>query len=144
MSATASVRVTVSGIGSGGQPMIEKKGKALHIFIQVKLTNTVNYPTGGDTLDLTAIFSTTGLPGYNFPTSSSVEKLELQSVLGTGTAQTGLFLYSYVPGTTLANGKIQVFTGAAAQSPLAELSAGVYPAGVLQDIIEGELIIPIP
>lgn len=48
---------------------------------------------------------------------------------------TALYVYSFAPGTTLANGKLQVFTGAAAQSALAELADGAVPAGVSGDTI---------
>jgi hypothetical protein len=145
MSVTVAVRTNVSGIGSGGQPLIEKHPKTLHVFFSVKLTNgTTNYVAGGETIDLTQLFGTGGLPGYSFPTASLPEKVEMQSVLPTASPQTGLFEYQYVPGTTLANGKIQVFTGAAAQSALTELANGNYPAGVLADQIEGELVLPMP
>lgn len=142
MAVTVAVRTAVSGIGSGGQPLIEKHAKTLHVFFSV--TASGSYATGGDTCDLTALFGSTGLPGYSFPTSSLPEKVEFSSNRPTSSAQTNLFVYNYVPGTTLANGKFQVFTGAAAQTALTEFSAGVYPAGVLADVIEGELIIPIP
>lgn len=144
MSASCTIRTVNSSApgAAGGQPMIEKHAKTLHVFIAISLTNAVNYVTGGDTLDLTAIFGTAGLPGYLFPTGALPEKVEIQSVKPTSGAQTNLFVYSYVPGTTLANGKIQVFTGAAAQTALTELSAGAYPAGVLADVIEGEIILP--
>lgn len=142
MAATVSLRTNSSGIGSGGQPMIEKTGKMLRIYFTV--TPSGSYATGGDTLDLTAVFGTTGLPGYSFPTASLPERVEIQSVKPTSAAQTNLFEYSYVPGTTLANGKFQVFTGAAAQTALTELSAGAYPAGVTAHVIEGVAIIPVP
>lgn len=50
------------------------------------------------------------------------------------------YVYKYIPGTTLANGKLKILTGAAAQSPLTELSAGAMPAGISGDVItfEGE------
>jgi len=143
MSVAVAIRTNSSGIGSGGQPLIEKHPKTLHIFFKVTLTNgATNYAAGGETLDLTQLFGSAGLPGYSFPTASLPEKVELQSVQTPGVPTQ--FEYQYVPGTTLANGKIQVFTGAAAQSGLAELANGNYPAGVLGDTIEGELILPIP
>lgn len=142
MSVTVAIRTNTSGIGSGGQPLIEKHAKTLHIFFSV--TPSGSYATGGDTLDLTALFGTAGLPGYSFPTASLPEKVEFSSNKPASGAQTNLFVYNYVPGTTLANGKFQVFTGAAAQTALTELSAGAYPAGVTADVIEGELIIPVP
>lgn len=142
MPVAAKFRVNVSGIGSGGQPGIEKSAKFLHLFFQI--TASGNYATGGDTLDLTALFGTAGLPGYSYPTASLPEKVEILSANPTATPQTNTFVYQYVPGTTLANGKFQVFTGAAAQTGLTELSAGAYPAGVTGDTIEAELTIPVP
>lgn len=142
---TAKVRTSNSGIGGGGQPLIEKHAKTLHIFFQITPTNVNSpgnanpYVAGGDALDLTQIFST--LLGYNIPSNCLPEKVEIQSVQTPGVA--AQFEYQYVPGTTFANGKMQVLTGAAAQSGLAELNAGNYPAGVLADVIEGEAIIPI-
>lgn len=145
MSVALAIRTNSSGIGSGGQPMIEKTGKMLRIYFSVTLTNgATNYPTGGETCDLTTLFGTGGLPGYSFPTASLPERVEIQSVKPASAAQTNLFVYNYVPGTTLANGKLQVFTGAAAQTALTELSAGNYPAGVLADVIEGVALIPVP
>ena len=142
MSLTAAIRTNTSGIGSGGQPLIEKTAKTLHLYIVI--TATGSYSTGGDTLDLTQVFGTGGLPGYSFPLASLPEKIEILSVKPAATPQTNSFVYQYAPGTTLANGKMQVFTGAAAQTALTELSAGAYPAGVLADIIEAEVTIPVP
>lgn len=146
MSVAVAIRTNTSGIGSGNQPLIEKHAKSLRIFISVVLTNGATiYVAGGDPIDLTALFGTAGLPGYSFPTASLPEKIEFQSNKPTGSAQSAaLFWYEYAPGTTLANGKIQVYTGAAAQSGGTELTAGNYPAGVLGDVIEGEIVIPVP
>ena len=45
-----------------------------------------------------------------------------------------------LPGTSSALGKIQMFTGAAAQSALTEFTAGAYPAGALADSILGRAV----
>lgn len=50
-------------------------------------------------------------------------------------ATTGQYVYGWAKGTTQANGKMQIFTGAAAQSPLTELSDGATPAAVVADRI---------
>jgi hypothetical protein len=42
------------------------------------------------------------------------------------------YVYVYIKST----GKIMIQTGAAAQSPLTELSAGALPAGVIADLVE--------
>lgn len=46
------------------------------------------------------------------------------------------YVYTFIPGTTNADGKVMVLTGAAAQSPLTELAAGATPAGVSGDTIQ--------
>jgi hypothetical protein len=56
-----------------------------------------------------------------------------------GTSPSG-FVYNYCPGTTIANGRVAVFTGAAAQSPLTELSAGAYTAGALAAVVTGHAV----
>lgn len=50
-------------------------------------------------------------------------------------AATGLYVYRYTPGSNNTNGKVQIFTGAAAQSPLTELADGATPADVVADTI---------
>ena len=79
------------------------------------------------------------MPGQVLPTFELPAKVEIQSVRPKGAANSGnLFIYNYAPSTTLQNGTMQVFTGAAAQTALTELSAGNYPAGVTTDTIQGE------
>lgn len=95
----------------------------LHVYGTI--TASGNYSTAGDTLDFSkqdAIKST-----------SVPVQVEVYSAKTAG--PTNLFVYNYSPGTTIANGKCQVFTGAAAQTALTELSAGAYPAGVTGDSI---------
>lgn len=91
-----------------------------------KITASGSYTTGGDTLDLTAI---TGAPGQGMPPGSS--QLPLQ-VLVQGQAG---YEYAFVPGTTLANGKLKVQQCAGSGSPLAEIAQSSYPAGVTGDTI---------
>lgn len=87
-----------------------------------------DYSTAGNTLDLSGL----GVP------SGVVPYVRIWSKLTPGAAN--LFIYSFAPGTTTANGKMQVFTGAAAQTALTELSAGAMPAGVTGDTIAFEAI----
>lgn len=122
-----------------GQPISpSNSGRAYRIFFSFKLTGA--YVGGGDPFDFGIAFVNAVLgPGFTAP-GSLPEKVEFQSVATPG--RNGLFVYQFVPGTTLANGTIQVFTGAAAQAALTELNAGAYPASVLSDVIEGEAIFP--
>lgn len=77
------------------------------------------YPTGGFTLALNdPLIKSSRLPIW----------VDIKGVNG--------FVYVYVPGTTTANGKLKILTGAAAQSALTELSAGATPAGVSGDTIQ--------
>src|SRR4051812_11942394 len=93
-----------------------------------------NYPTGGDVFNL--ITATYPVGQSPVPSTSSPTSVLIFSQPAAGSGATGLFEYGFLKGTTAANGKMQVFTGAAAQSALAELSAGAYPAGVTGDAIQ--------
>lgn len=119
-----------------GQPLWWKEGKIFKVLFTI--TATGNYVTGGDTLDLTQLFNlASSAPGMNLPTFEGVAKVELQSNRSApGAANQAV--YQYCQGTTLANGTMQVLTGAAAQAGLTELSAGAYPALVTGDTIQGE------
>ena len=128
------------------QPLFWKTGKIFHVLFTVTPTN-VNTPgnanpyvAGGDTLDLTQLFNqASSSPGQVLPTFEAIAKCELGSFRPTGNAgSASYYVYQYTPGTTLANGTLQIFTGAAAQSALTELAAGNYPANVLNDVIQGE------
>lgn len=80
------------------------------------------YPTGGFALD----FSNAGIQSNSAPLW-----VDIQSLL----APAALFIYKWVAGTTIANQKMLVVTGAAAQSGLAEFATGSTPAGVSGDTI---------
>lgn len=134
------------------QPLAWKEGKIFKVLFTITPTNVNTgananpYVAGGDVCDLTQLVGLLGgMPGQTLPTFENVVKVELQSSRPLGaTGSSGLFLYSYAPGTNLTNGTMQVFTGAAAQSALAELSAGNYPANVLNDTILGEAFFVMP
>ena len=103
-----------------------------------KVVASGNYPTGGDPFDFTKITYPIGqgpLPVTGAPTA-----VEIYSQKTAASPQTNEMIYSFAPGTTQANGTMQVFTGAAAQTALTELSAGAYPAGVTSDVIVFEAI----
>lgn len=97
-----------------------------------------SYATGGDVLDFTA----TAYPIGQGPMPSTKPPIavEIYSQKTVASPQTNEFAYAFAPGTTQANGKMQVFTGAAAQTALTELNAGAYPAGVLADVIIFEAV----
>jgi len=125
------------------QPVIRREGKVYKINFFITPTNVNSpgnanpYVAGGDTLDLTQLFSlAAGAPGQALPSFElpiNVTIKSFRAALGAGYGN--LYLYQFAPGTTLANGTMQVLTGAAAQTGLTELSAGNYPAGVLDDSI---------
>lgn len=93
-------------------------GKRGHLIITI--TASGSYTTGGDTLSLANLMPGSGaLPTW----------AEINGING--------FSYSYVAGTTQANGKVKVFVEAtvATNTPLAEHSAATYVAGVTGDTI---------
>lgn len=143
-----SVKVQVSS--QMQQPLAWKEGKIFKVLFTITPTNANSagnanpYVAGGDTLDLTQLFGLlAGSPGQVVPSFEGVAKVELQSVHSAPGAANA-FVYQYCPGTSLANGTLQVFTGAAAQTGLTELTAGNYPAGVLADTIQGEAFFVMP
>lgn len=83
------------------------------------------YATGGLAITWSQIAPSASADGLTEPTATPL-LAEFFSVGGTG------FIYGYNKST----GKLQIFTGAAAQSALTELSAAAVPAGVSGDTIE--------
>ena len=133
-----------------GQPLHWKEGKIFKVLFIVTPTNVNSpgnanpYVAGGDTLDLTQLFNLlSSAPGLSLPTFELPVKIEIQSIRNAPGAA-NIFEYGYCPGTTLANGTMQVITGAAAQTALTELAAGNYPAGVLNDTIQAEAYFFVP
>lgn len=103
-------------------------GKIERVYFQVTPANAPsNYPgPAGDTLDLTLggiVHS-----GYA-PIFVVIQSIKAGGVSGYG--------YDYLPGTTPANGTMQVTQCAGAGAPMADIGAGNYPAGVLADSIVG-------
>lgn len=142
--------VAIQNSSSMKQPLYWKEGRIFKVLFTITPTNVNTgananpYVAGGDTLDLTQLFNLlSSAPGNTLPTFESVVKVEIQSTKAAPGAA-NLFLYSFAVGTTLANGTMQVFTGAAAQTGLTELTAGNYPAGVLADTIQAEAYFMVP
>jgi len=130
MSATAALlqgSVLGSAFGGGSSfPGFTNDQNLLYVYF--KVTAAGAYAALGDPLDLTAlgdVIKSPYLPLW----------VEIQSQKSGGLSG---FVYGYVPGTTLANGKFQVLTSnGAAPNPLLDLGAGAYPAGVTGDTIIG-------
>lgn len=135
--------VKLQTTSSTGQPVFWKEGKIFKVRFLITPTNVNSgananpYVAGGDTLDLTQLFNLlSSAPGLNLPSVELPSLVLIISARPTGGANSAnYFEYGFAPGTTLANGTMQIFTGAAAQSGLTELNAGNYPAGVLSDSI---------
>lgn len=104
------------------------------------ITASGSYTTGGDTLDFTAASFGLGVDGIksSFPPAS----MQIFSQQAAGSGAVSQYWYRGLKGTTQANNAMQVITGAAAQSPGAELAAGAYPAAVIADVIEFEATFP--
>lgn len=91
-----------------------------------------DYAAGGLVVDITAFAYG---PGKSVPAMGVPLLVHLESQPLVASKATALFVYSWLRGSTLKNGQMQIFTGAAAQSGLAELSTGATPAGVVADHI---------
>src|ERR1700692_2084046 len=97
-----------------GQPLWWKEGKVFKVLATITPTNVNSvgnanpYVAGGDTLDLTQLFGLlSGAPGNTLPTFENIAKAEIQSFKPAPGAA-NLYLYSFSPGATLANGTMQV------------------------------------
>ncbi len=99
-------------------------GKMMHYHGTIAISaSTDTYPTGGLTLSLVLpLIKSTRLPQFVKVWGQSKQSGQTQ------------YDYSYVPGTTLANGVLKIFTGGA------EVSAGATPSGVSGDKIEFEAV----
>jgi hypothetical protein len=93
--------------------------------ITLGVTFSGSYTTGGDTLDLTATTNPKYFVAAKFGTIP-VEFVVCNDAGGCG--------FEWVPGTTLANGKVKVFSAANT-----ELAAGAYNAALTGDTLILEL-----
>jgi hypothetical protein len=89
------------------------------LFIVATIVPSGSYVSGGDTLNLSGL----GIPSSQVPFAVDINSLA-------GTAAQALNTYTWVPGTTQANGKMRAFIGSSA-----ELAAGAYPAAATGDTI---------
>ncbi len=97
-------------------------GKREHV-IGTLVVNAGDYAAGGLVVDFTTL---TAVKSSLVPSSAAVQ---IWGVAG--------FVYAYAPGTTIANGKMQVFaeTTVATNQPLLEYTATASSAGLLADVI---------
>jgi hypothetical protein len=110
--------------------LVDFTAKTQILYGQITIT-AGNYATAGIT------FSFGSLAGTQLTSDAIPLWVEIQSNVKTtgagGTPNTNQFIYSYAPGTDMTNGKIQVWTGAAAQTALTELSNGsAFPTDTIQ------------
>jgi hypothetical protein len=94
-----------------------------------------NYTAGGDTLDFSTALTVPG--GPSLPATLPPRYVEIQSAATGGVSG---YTYAYRPGTTPANGLMQVFgTGTASQDPMNEIPGAptAYPGPVSGDTIIG-------
>jgi hypothetical protein len=87
-----------------------------------------------------ATYVTGGIPcsfagSDDIKSSAPPDTVDVKSQPAAGTSPSG-YVYQFCPGTSQANGLLAILTGAAAQSPLTELTNGAsIPAGVSGDTI---------
>jgi hypothetical protein len=96
-----------------------------HVYGKVAVdASPATYATGGIAMSLS---------GFDQIKSGSVP---LEVTVNSKSANTKKYIYQFVTGTTLANGKLQIFVqDATAGNPLNEMAAGAIPAGVSGDTI---------
>lgn len=104
---------------------VDNTQKLIHVYGTVALA-AGDYAAGGIVIS----FQTDQIKASDAPIDV---KFESQPLVASKTTST--FLYGWLKGTTLALGQLQIFTGAAAQSALAELADGALPAAVVADRI---------
>lgn len=92
------------------------------------VVNAGDYAAGG----LVVNFQIPGVKSTQPPISSNVK---MWGIAG--------FVYAFVPGTTIANGKMMIFaeTTVATNQPLLEYTATAASAGLLADVIRFELYV---
>lgn len=96
-------------------------GQRLHVTGTMALSGT--YAAGGEAAVFTNAID--ARPGFiGLMTTNLPDLVRIEGISG--------FVYKYAPGT----GKVLVYTGAAAQSPLTQLANGAYPAGIGLDVID--------
>ena len=100
-----------------------------YVTLYGTITPSGSYATGGDTLNITGA---TLPPGASIPFTGLPVSFWIfgQTISG--------YVYSYVWGTTNANGKLGVQQNAAGAGALAQIAAAAYPAGVTSDVIRFE------
>jgi hypothetical protein len=104
----------------------------LHVYGTI--TASGSYTTAGDALTFA---------GFDqIKTDQIPVQCVIYSARPASSPQTNVYEYQYTPGTSISTGKMQVFTGAAAQTALTELSSGAYPAGVTGDTINFHAVFP--
>jgi len=96
---------------------IDNSGKSLYVTAALVASGT--YPTGGDTVDLTTIIGKAVL--------ARVFQAGKSPLYGYGAGTSG-HSYGFIPGTTLANGKMKISTAAGTELPNA-----AYPAAITGD-----------
>jgi|ERR1700674_2388185 len=99
------------------------------MYVYGTIVATGSYPaytgSGGDTVDLTLVKPP--IPTTRIPIQVSLTSQSPAGMSG--------FTYLWRPGTTLANGRVQVQVAGTTGNPHQELAAGAYPASVLSDVI---------
>lgn len=107
---------------------VDNTQNLVHVFGTVAWSaGPDTYSTGGNTMSFA---------GFDKIKSNEVPLMvRVKSAPAAGSGAANEFVYTFLPGTTMANGKLQIFTGAAAQTALTELSAGAVPSGVSGDTI---------
>jgi hypothetical protein len=111
---------------------VDRSNNALRVYGTIAATGS--YTTGGDTLSFAnqALIASNTLP-------------KIVSIQSQNAAGHSLWEYGFTPGTTFANGKMQVLgqqptSATTGVIPLSELAAAAYPASITGDVIVFEAV----
>jgi hypothetical protein len=140
--ANASFTYAVQTSSVTGMPMVTEDQDTITIWFTLIAAGV--YVAGGIPIDFTQLFALlAAAPGASLPTAAApLTPVHLESSRTPG--QANVYAYHFVPGnpSNASNGKVQVLTGAAAQTAATELTAGALPAGVTADTISGKVTFP--
>jgi hypothetical protein len=127
---------SVSPLPNAGGVAIQAEQKFLNIIGTIALTG--NYPGApGEIFDITKL---TLPPGWTLPAVGAIVCGWAWSINPLGSSG---FSYTIIPGSTQQNGKLDVQQGGGASSPNGEISTAAYPAGVLSDTIQFEVLVTV-
>jgi hypothetical protein len=127
---------SVSPLPNAGGVAIQAEQKFLNIIGTIALTG--NYPGApGEVFDITKLALP---PGWTLPAVGALVCGWAWSINPAGSSG---FSYTVIPGSLQTNGRLDVQQGGGAATPNGEIPTAAYPAGVLGDTIQFEVLVTV-